>query len=121
MRFGKAFYCAAMRALCFRNRNVHREYCAQFTGGSIAVEVVVVVGMGVFLGFPWGPKRSALILSRPWPEAVRRSVAPSTKDVGPQTKQVGARFEGQVASAIRAASMRPGARGQSFGATRVYA
>ena len=34
MRLGKALYCAAMRALCFRNRNVHREYCAQFAGGS---------------------------------------------------------------------------------------
>jgi hypothetical protein len=41
MRFGKAPYCAAMRALCFRNRNVHREYCAQFTSGSVAVKVVI--------------------------------------------------------------------------------
>jgi hypothetical protein len=45
MRFGKALYCAAMRALCFRNRNVNPEYCAQFTGGSVAVKVVVVVSM----------------------------------------------------------------------------
>jgi hypothetical protein len=41
MRFGKALYRAAMRTLCFRNRNVHREYCAQFTGGSVAVKVVI--------------------------------------------------------------------------------
>jgi len=45
MRFCKALYCAAMRALCFRNRNVHREYFAQFTRGSIAVKVMVVVVM----------------------------------------------------------------------------
>src|SRR4029077_19196464 len=119
MRFGKALYCATTRALCFRSRNLHREYCAQFTGGSIAVKVVV--GMRVHLRSPVGPKRSVLILSGLLPEALRKPTALSTNDVGPQTKQVGARFDGQVASAIRAASMRPGARGQSFGVTRVYA
>jgi hypothetical protein len=41
MRLGKALYCAAMRALRFRNRNVHPEYCAQFTGGSVTVKVVI--------------------------------------------------------------------------------
>ena len=53
MRFGKALYCAAMCALCFRNRNVHREYCAQFTGGSVAVKVVVVMVCELISDLPW--------------------------------------------------------------------
>ena len=42
MRLGKALCCATMRALSLRSRNIDGKYVAQFTGGSIAVNVVVV-------------------------------------------------------------------------------
>jgi len=59
------------------------KYFAQFTGGSVTVKVVG--GKRDHFRSPVEPKRSVLILSRSMPEAMRRSVALSTKDVGPQT------------------------------------
>ncbi len=83
MCLGKTLSCAAVRTLSFCGCKVQGEYLAQFAGGSITVKVVV--GVRTHFRSPVGPKRSVLILSRPLPEAIRRSVAPSTNDVGPQT------------------------------------
>ena len=83
MRVSEALYCAAVRTLPFCRRHVHAEDFAQFTSGSVAVEVVVS-SRGHFRS-PVEPKRSVLILSPSLPEALRRSVALSTNDVGPQT------------------------------------
>jgi hypothetical protein len=43
MRLGKALDSAAMRALSLCSRNIHGEDVAQFTRGSVAIEVVVGV------------------------------------------------------------------------------
>jgi hypothetical protein len=83
MCVGEALSCAAVCTLSFCGRKVQGEYFAQFTGGRIAVEVVGVKGS--HFRSPVEPKRSVLILSRSMPAAMRRSVALSTKDVGPQT------------------------------------
>jgi hypothetical protein len=83
VRFSKALSCPAVGTLSFCGSNVHCEYLAQFTGSRVAVEVVG--GKGIHFRSPVEPKRSVLILSRSMPEALRRSVVLSTKDVGPQT------------------------------------
>jgi hypothetical protein len=83
MRVGKALSCAAVRALSFCGRKVHSEYSAQFASGGVPVEVVG--GKRSHFLSPVEPKRSVLILSRSMPEALRRLVALSTNEVGPQT------------------------------------
>src|SRR5207244_3524105 len=82
MRLGKATLCAAIRTLSFCAGNVHREYSAQFTCGSISVKIV---HRCTHFRSPVAPKRSVLIFLRSWPAAISRSVALSTNDVGPQT------------------------------------
>src|SRR5690349_1885943 len=105
MGLGKASFCAAVGAMSQGRRNIHSKYSAQFARRSITVEIVVIIR--THFRSPVGPKRSVLILSGLLPEAVRRLAALSTKDVGPQTKHVGPRCDGQVALAIRSESMRP--------------
>lgn len=39
MRFGKRFCCAAVRTLSLSGRDIHGEYSAQFSRGSVAIEV----------------------------------------------------------------------------------
>jgi hypothetical protein len=41
MCFGKALRCATVRTLSYCCRNIRSKYFAQFTSGSVAVEVVV--------------------------------------------------------------------------------
>src|SRR5215469_6338727 len=82
MSLGEAPSCAAIGALSFCGGNVHREYSAQFTCCSITVKIV---HRCIHLRSPVAPKRSVLILLRSWPAEIRRSVACSTNDVGPQT------------------------------------
>jgi hypothetical protein len=82
MHLGKASGCAAIRTLPFCSRHIRREYFAQFSGGNIAVKVVICCA---HLRSPVEPKRSVLIFSRWFPAPIRRSVAFSTNDVGPQT------------------------------------
>jgi hypothetical protein len=59
LRLGKALYGAAVGTLFLRRCDIHSKYSAQFTCGSIAVQIV-----GVCSHFfpPVGPKRSVLIL-----------------------------------------------------------
>src|SRR4029077_3171931 len=119
MRLSKALYRAAVRTLSLCSCNIHGKYVAQLTCSSVTVKVVI--GIQIHRRSPVGPKRSVLNFSGSLPEAVRSLDTLSTNDVGPQMSQVGPSFEGQVAFAIKAASTRPAGRGQSFGATRVYA
>ena len=54
MCLSKALYCAAVRTLSLRSCNIHGKYVAQFTGSSVTVNIVVVVGMSRFIsGLPW--------------------------------------------------------------------
>jgi hypothetical protein len=43
MRLGKTLCCAAVRTLSFGRRNIHGEYFAQVTRGSITVKIVKVM------------------------------------------------------------------------------
>src|SRR5262249_34615756 len=72
---------AAVRALPFRSRNIDSEYLAQFPRSRVSVEVVHLC---THFRPPVGPKRSVLILSEPWPQALRKPAAFSTNGVGPQ-------------------------------------
>src|SRR5712692_1672954 len=83
MRLGKALDRTALRTLSLCSCDIHGEYCAQCTCGSVTVKIVVDIG--THCRSPVGPKRSVLILSGLLPEAVRRPAALSTNDVGPQT------------------------------------
>src|SRR5215472_4374496 len=118
MHIGKALLGATIPTLSFCGRNVHCEYHAQFTCGSITVKIV---HRCIHFRSPVAPKRSALILDRSWPAAINRSVAYSTNDVGPQTQLLGRRSGDDAPLLINSASMRPAGRGQSLGVTRVYA
>jgi hypothetical protein len=82
MRLGETFGRAAVRALSLCSRDIHHEYFAQFTSGSVAVKVV---GMRIHCFPPVGPKRSVMILSGRLPQALRKPAALSTNGVGPQT------------------------------------
>ena len=83
MRLGKAFYCAAVRALSLCSCNIHGKYAAQLACGSVTIKVVI--GIQTHYRSPVGPKRSVLILSGLLPIVVRSLDALSTNDVGPQT------------------------------------
>jgi len=82
MCLGKQSLCAAIGTLSLCTRNIHHEYPAQFTCGSVTVKVIHKC---IHFRSPVAPKRSVLILSRSWLPAIRRLVACSTNDVGPQT------------------------------------
>jgi hypothetical protein len=43
MRLGEALGCTAVGALSLRRRNIHREDSAQFSRGSVTVNVVEVI------------------------------------------------------------------------------
>jgi hypothetical protein len=45
VRFGQGFRSAAFSAPSRGSRDIEREYSAQFAGGSIAVEVIVIRGL----------------------------------------------------------------------------
>ena len=82
MRLGKVLCRSTMRTLSLCSGDIHGEYVAQFTCGSVAVKVVVVCEL---LRFSRGAKRSVRILSGSLPAAIRRLAALSTNDVGPHT------------------------------------
>jgi len=108
MRLGKALCCAAVRTLS-SEAVISMGIFAQFTAAALRQGSHRYVSS---FAISRGAKTLCPDLVATVAGAIRRSVAASTNDVGPQTKQVGARFEGQVASAIRPESMRPGARRQ---------
>src|SRR5260370_41484034 len=56
--------------------------------GSLGCISIQVVHRCAHFRSPVAPKRSVLMYSRPWPAAIRRSVAFSTNDVGPQTYMI---------------------------------
>ena len=82
MSLGEAFDRAAIRTLSLCGRDIHRKYAAQLPRGSITVNIVKV---WTHCRSPVGPKRSVLILSALWPQAVSRPARFSTNSVGPQT------------------------------------
>src|SRR5260370_393123 len=83
MCFGEALLRPTVSTLSFSCCDIRHKYSAELAGGGITVEVFLL--RHTHFGPPVEPKRSVLILSLSWPEAPRRVVTLSTKDVGPQT------------------------------------
>jgi hypothetical protein len=81
--FSEAFRGATFSAPSRCSRDIDGKYFAQFAGGGIAVEVIVVGRTHVRP--PVGPKRSVLILSGRLPQARSTAAVVSTNDVGPHT------------------------------------
>jgi len=79
--FRQAFRSATFGAPARCSRDIEDEYFAQFAGGSITVEIIVVKGTHVRP--PVGPKRSVLILSGRLLQLTSMAAVPSTNDVGP--------------------------------------
>ena len=110
---GKALYCAAMCALCFRNCNVHPEYCAQFTGGGVAVKVVVSRTYVSSFAISRGSKTLRPDLVGAVARGPKEANSTFNERCGAAKRsKSGQGFGGHVASAIRAASMRLGGRGR---------
>jgi hypothetical protein len=81
--FRQALRSATFRALSRCSRDIDGKYSAQFTGGGIAVEVIVI--RRIHFRSPVGPKRSVLIWSGRFPQATSKAAVLSTNDVGPHT------------------------------------